>query len=166
MNLELRHLKQTDLKYLLTIENDKQYWHLSGTTQPYTKEELTNYIENSAQSIEVAKQLRFVIEVNNQFTGLIDLYEYNTKEKIAGVGIFILKTFRNKGIATKALNSLKEYVKFKLKLKFLFARIEDNNFASIKAFENTHFTHKLTLKNYLNKGIYKVDCSEYWIDLQ
>lgn len=165
MNVKLRYLEHSDIDNLLLIENDKRYWHLSGLTEPFTKEELFTYIKNASEDINTAGQLRFVIEVNNEFTGLIDLYEYDKESSIAGVGIFVLELFRAKGIAKKALKILMEYSKFKLKISTLFARIEEDNLVSTHLFEHSGFVKIKTLENYIIKNFTSVDCGEYTIDL-
>lgn len=165
MNIKLRYLELSDIDNLLLIENNKKYWHLSGVRELFTKEELLNYISNSTQNIKEAKQLRFVIDVNNQFTGLLDLYEYDEINNSAGVGIFTIEEFRNKGIATRSLQKLIDYCIIKFKITSLFARIENDNFSSIKVFEKAGFKIKTKLPNYLQKGTVKVDCREYWKEI-
>lgn len=165
MSLKLRFLKKNDINELLLIENDRRYWHLSGTTKPFTQRELLNYIENQSDDIKKHHQLRFVIEVNKQFTGLIDLYDYDEQSQSAGIGIFILEPFRNMGIASKALLKLLDFIKIKINLKSVFARIENTNSASIHVFEKTGFKAQKELKNYIQKGDEKLDCKEYWLNI-
>ena len=40
------------------------------------KKELTNYIRNSSEKIQKAKQFRFVVDYNNTPVGFVDLFEY------------------------------------------------------------------------------------------
>ena len=165
MNITLRLLEQYDLTDLLKIENDQKYWHLSGTTKPYTLEELSNYIMNAKADISIYKQIRFVIDADHHFAGLIDLYNYNDTKKEAGVGIILLDEFQNKKIGQTALNLLKTKCINEIKLHSLFAIIETDNINSIKLFESCNFDKVHLLSNYLLKNNEKVDCAIYKIDL-
>lgn len=161
MNVRLRLLETTDLDNLLKIENDERYWHLSGITKPFRKNELSVYLLKAKAPIEAFGQLRFVIEVNNKFAGLVDLYEYDSFQNKAGVGIILFDEFQRKGIAFKALELLKDYCKKELNINELFARIELDNIRSILLFEKCGFKEKEFLKNYIIKNNKQVDCKEY-----
>jgi len=161
MNIILRYLEISDLDNLLKIENDERYWHLAGTQIPFTKEELSNYIENAHAVITEINQLRFVIDVDNQFAGLIDLYEYDSIQKSAGVGIILFDEFQKKGIAQASLNLLIDYCKEELNVIELFARIENDNLKSIILFEKCGFKEIKHLPNYLIKNGERADCKEY-----
>ena len=163
MRINLRYLENKDIDNLLEIENDQRYWYLSSTTKPFTKQELYSYIQNAKDPIEKYGQLRFVIEVNNKFSGLIDLYEYDSIK--AGVGIILLDEYHKKGIASKALQKLKDYCVLELKLKELFARIEVDNINSISLFVKSNFKKEKLLKNYLIRGNIHIDCKEYYLHL-
>ena len=165
MSVKLRLLEPEDLDNLLKIENDSQYWHLSGTKKPFTKDELSNYIQNANAEIVVYSQLRFVIEFENQFSGLVDLFEYDEKDKKAGVGIILLENFRGNGIALKALELLKVYCLKNKLINKLSAIIETDNTKSIRLFIKSDFKETATLSDYLVKGNQKVDCINYELTL-
>ena len=161
MNVKLRYLKLSDLDDLIQVENDERYWYLSGITKTFTRDELSNYIQNAKEPIETFGQLRYVIEVDNEFSGLIDLYEFDSPTKSAGIGIIILDEYQKKGIARKSLKLLIDYCKNQLSIKSLFARIEIDNLNSIKLFEKCGFQEKAFLNHYLKKNNRMVDCKEY-----
>lgn len=165
MKIKLRFLQSTDLDNLLKIENDERYWHLSETTEPFTKKELSDYIKNADADINEFNQLRFVIDVDNQFSGLIDLYEYDSNQSKAGVGIILFEEFQKKGIAQQSLDLLKNFCVKELDLNSLFARIEIDNLKSIKLFEKCGFKYYYLLKKYIEKNNVKVDCKEFSIIL-
>ena len=119
MNIKLRYLEPSDLDNLFSIENDERYWHLSEVKKPYTKEDLFHYIQSSSSPIEAFGQLRFVIDIDSNLAGLIDLYDYDSNSRKAGVGIILVDEYQKKGIANKSLELLKDYCKVELNLKLI-----------------------------------------------
>ena len=79
--IKLRTLKNTDLDFLFSLENDKSLWPVSGTTEPFSLAQLANYISYAKQDIAIAEQFRFVIDCQGKAIGCIDLYEYNFKKQ-------------------------------------------------------------------------------------
>ena len=159
--IKLRYLEQYDLDDLLQIENDQRYWHLSDTTAPYTEEDLRNYISNAKAAITAFNQLRFVIDIQGQFAGLIDLYAYDSLKRKAGVGIIVKDQFRQKKVGQKSLKLLIEYCRQKQIVSSLFATIEKDNLASIKLFQKCNFYPQASLQNDQQKAV----CETYNLKL-
>jgi len=137
--IKLRTLKDADLDFLFSLENDKSLWAVSGTTEPFSLVQLANYISHAKQDIAIAEQFRFVIDWQGKAIGCIDLYEYNFKKQNAGVGIVILKQYRRKGFAKQSLTLLIKYAWEKLHLKQLHTGIFSDNKASLALFQSVGF---------------------------
>ena len=137
--IKLRTLKDTDLDFLFSLENDKSLWAVSSTTEPFSLSQLANYISHAKQDIAIAEQFRFVIDWQGKAIGCIDLYEYNFKKQNAGVGIVILKEYRRKGFAKQSLTLLIKYAWEKLHLKQLHTGIFSDNKASLALFQSVGF---------------------------
>ena len=137
--IKLRTLKDTDLDFLFSLENDKSLWAVSGTTESFSLVQLANYISHAKQDIAIAEQFRFVIDCQGKAIGCIDLYEYNFKKQNAGVGIVILKEYRRKGFAKQSLTLLIKYAWEKLHLKQLHTGIFSDNKASLALFQSVGF---------------------------
>ena len=137
--IKLRTLKDTDLDFLFSLENDKSLWAVSGTTESFSLVQLANYISHAKQDIAIAEQFRFVIDWQGKAIGCIDLYEYNFKKQNAGVGIVILKEYRRKGFAKQSLALLIKYAWEKLHLKQLHTGIFSDNKASLALFQSVGF---------------------------
>jgi len=137
--IKLRTLKDTDLDFLFSLENDKSHWAISGTTESFSLVQLANYISHAKQDIAIAEQFRFVIDWQGKAIGCIDLYEYNFKKQNAGVGIVILKEYRRKGFAKQSLTLLIKYAWEKLHLKQLHTGIFSDNKASLALFQSVGF---------------------------
>ena len=137
--IKLRTLKDTDLDFLFSLENDKSLWAVSGTTEPFSLVQLANYISHAKQDIAIAEQFRFVIDWQGKAIGCIDLYEYNFEKQNAGIGIVILKEYRRKGFAKQSLTLLIKYAWEKLHLKQLHTGIFSDNKASLALFQSVGF---------------------------
>ncbi len=137
--ISLRTLEINDLDFLFSLENDKSIWSVSGTTEPYSLEQLANYITHATEDIAISEQFRFVIDWNGKAIGCIDLYDYNFKKKNAAVGIVILKEYRKKGFAKQSLTLLVKYAWDKLNLKQLRTEISSSNKESLALFHSGGF---------------------------
>ena len=137
--IKLRTLKDTDLDFLFSLENNKSLWAVSGTTESFSLVQLANYISHAKQDIAIAEQFRFVIDWQGKAIGCIDLYEYNFEKQNAGIGIVILKEYRRKGFAKQSLTLLIKYAWEKLHLKQLHTGIFSDNKASLALFQSVGF---------------------------
>jgi len=138
-NIVLRALEPEDLDFLFETENNEAFWEISGTTAPFSKFVLKQYIGNAGQSIYEALQQRFVIEANKQPVGMIDLFDFNPDHHRAGIGILILPEFEGCGYAKEALELIIHYSFSKLQLHQLYANITSDNSRSIQLFSKFSF---------------------------
>ena len=143
----LRALEPEDLEFVYSIENDTELWELSDTQTPYSRFLIKQYLENAQQDIFEAKQLRLAICDNNDYTiGLIDVFDFDIKNKRAGIGILIQdKANRNLGYGKEALELLMNYCFQTLHLRQVYANISETNSASLSLFETNGF-EKIGLK--------------------
>ncbi|TCK64731.1 diamine N-acetyltransferase [Winogradskyella wandonensis] len=156
-HIYLRALEPEDLEFVYKVENDESIWHLSHTQTPYSRFLVKQYLENAHQDIYEAKQLRLVISsYDNETLGLIDVFDFDFKNKRAGIGIVITdEASRGKGFGSEALSLLINYCFSKLQLHQLFCNISENNKASLTLFENKGFK-RVGLKkewNFTNNGV-------------
>lgn len=161
----LRALEPEDLDFVHTIENDESIWEISSTQTPYSRFLIKQYLENAHKDIFEVKQLRLVISsYDDDVLGLIDLFDFDFKNKRAGVGLLVKdEVNRNKGYGQEALQLLINYSFSHLGLHQLYCNISEENKASIKLFTNKGF-QQIGLKkdwNYVN-GSYK---NEYLFQL-
>jgi len=149
-NVRLRQPSIKDLDDLLGWEND--VLKIDHTDMPvfYTKDQMVIYL-NSNQDPFMNGQVRYMIILNDISTGYIDLYNFDIVNSRAGVGIFIDKNFRKKGIANKALKTLIEISSKELHLNQLFAEVFQSNKAAISLFEHAGFTLSGLKKQWIRK---------------
>jgi len=136
-NIVLRPLQNSDFDFLKRIENNTDNWQFGSEKKEYSDKELSAYITNAKTDIKIAKQYRFVIDLNSTPIGFIDLFDYTTNS--AGVGIIIAESYRNKGFAKQALHLLTDYAFTTINLFKLHCAIAKDNLASIKLFTSCGF---------------------------
>lgn len=139
-NIQLRALEPEDLDFLYELENNTDIWEISGTTNPYSKHILRQYLDNAHRDIYDIKQLRLCISKADKVLGLIDLFDFDPQNKRAGVGIVVLEEKeRNKGIGAEAIALLCEYGFKVLGLRQLYANVLEGNVASLHLFKKMGF---------------------------
>jgi diamine N-acetyltransferase len=158
-NISLRALEPTDLDFIYAIENNQDIWEVSNTNTPYSKFLIQQYLENAHQDIYEAKQLRLVICKNKDFNaiGLIDLFDFDPKNRRAGIGILIQNPEdRYQKLGSEALELLINYAFQDLNLHQLYANIGTENSPSLRLFTTFGF-EKIGVKKQwlLVAGIYK-----------
>jgi diamine N-acetyltransferase len=141
-NIHLRALEPEDLEFIYAVENDENIWEVSNTITPYSKFLIKQYLENAHQDIYEAKQLRLVIckKGNIDAIGLIDLFEFDAKNKRAGLGIIIQNEVdRDMGFGKEALGLMINYAFEQLQIHQLYANIGTENKASESLFTTFGF---------------------------
>ena len=139
-HIYLRALEPNDLNFIYELENNTAIWEISGTTAPYSKHVLKQYLDNAHRDIYDVKQVRLCICKGEKVLGLIDLFDFDPQNKRAGVGIVILEEKeRNQGIGTEAIQLLSDYSFTTLGLRQLFANVMEDNSASLYLFKKMGF---------------------------
>lgn len=153
----LRAIEPKDIEVLYKWENDAEIWNVSGTTSPFSKYTLQQYIETCNNDIYTNKQLRLAIDLKNEnhkTIGCIDLFEFDPNNRKAGVGILIGdKGERRKNYATEALKLLIDYSLNILHLHQLYCHVHASNQASVRLFSSVGFKQTGILHEWiLNNG--------------
>ncbi len=144
--IKLRAPELHDLDKIQAWENDKSLWHLSNTLLPFSQFSIEQYILGEQEDIYSKKQARFIISLTNvdneeiEIVGAVDLFDFDPKNRRAGVGIIIEEKCRDKGYANKALKQLIDYSFNILNLHQLYCSILSSNKASLNLFKRQHFS--------------------------
>ena len=142
----LRALEPGDVDLLYRWENNPEYWFVSNTRTPFSRDVIRQYVENSHKDIYELKQLRLMIQLKappadrSLAVGAIDLFDFDPYHLRAGVGILIAeKEQRSRGLASDALQLLIDYAFSVLGLHQLYCNIASDNELSIKLFTKLGF---------------------------
>ena len=141
--IKLRAPEPSDLDLLYKWENDTETWISGNTLTPFSRHILAKYIETAHLDIFETSQLRLMIDLksdNMRTLGSIDLFDFDSFNRRAGVGILIAeKADRGKGYAREALKVLVVYCFELLGMHQLYCNIESDNKASLNLFKNQGF---------------------------
>jgi diamine N-acetyltransferase len=140
-SVRLRALEPDDIDAIYRWENDPSVWTHSAAHQPFSRQTLQRFIdESSATDIYSSRQLR-LMAVNNEGTavGCADLFDFDPYHRRAGVGVLIDSRLRNNGYGKAMLRELGQFAATHLQLHLLYCDIADNNIASIRLFESEGF---------------------------
>lgn len=137
----LRALEPEDLDFLYALENDTDIWEISGTLTPYSRKVLKDYIVSAHRDIYEVKQLRLAVATpEGKCVGLVDLFDFDPRNRRAGVGIVIAEPqSRNKGYGSEALRLICEYGFQVLDLHQIYAGVGAGNAPSLHLFEKMGF---------------------------
>lgn len=150
--IRLRAVEPEDLDLLYLIENDAELWPCGHTTVPFSHFSLKQYLSENTNDLFRDRQLRLVIETLDGIgVGFLDLQNFEPMHLRAEVGIVVVMEQQRCGIATEALNLLKEYAFSFLGLKQLYAYIPDDNIASQALFSRCDYKKTATLQDWLRK---------------
>ncbi|MBK8584053.1 MAG: GNAT family N-acetyltransferase [Bacteroidetes bacterium] len=148
--IHLRALEPTDLNQLYKWENDSSIWSVSGTLVPFSKFVLEEFVTQVHQDIYTNKQLRLMIDLKyfdeadedetTRSIGCVDLFDFDPKNKRAGVGILIAdKADRGRGYATEALHLIVDYAFEVLDLHQIYSNVRVENESSVALFKKVGF---------------------------
>lgn len=145
----LRALEMSDLDTLYRWENDPSVWLVSGTTVPFSRELLSQYIHSADLDIFVVRQLRLVIEQGGRAVGAVDIFDFDPLNGRAGVGILIDPSCRRNGCAYTALRLMERYARTRLRLHQLYCNITADNLPSMKLFAKAGYQVTGTKKDWV-----------------
>lgn len=144
-SIRLRAVEPGDAELLYAWENDSDVWPVSGTTEPFSREQMRRFVERQLAGGDLLHtgQLRLIIETvaGSEPVGAVDLFEYDPIHRRAGVGILIHKqSDRCRGYASDAIAVLCRYVRETLNMHQLWCCIGTDNEASLRLFRSAGFT--------------------------
>lgn len=145
----LRPLEPEDLELLYSIENDSSLWWVGCQTAPCSHYALKQYIAGNQCDIYKDEQLRLVVEENGKALGLLDLFDFNPKNRRVEFGIALLKEAQGCGVASRAIEEMVGYCRSVLHLHQVVAIVPENNEASLRMLQRAGFEFGATLRSWL-----------------
>jgi len=153
-NVKLRAVEPADLENLYAWENNISVWKVSQTISPFSKYTLKEYCAYANTDIQTSKQLRLMIDVNDNGTfvsvGMVDLFDYDAVNRRAGIGILIgNEMYRQMGIATLSIEIILNYCFNILNLHQVHCFVGEKNTASLELFQKLKFQSCGVIKDWL-----------------
>ena len=152
--VRLRAVEPADAELLYAWENDPAVWAVSGTTEPFSREQIERFIERQLEGGDLLRtgQLRLMIEVSerSRTIGTLDLFEYDPLHGRAGLGILIYDAEqRGRGYAADAVETLCRYAREGLRIHQLWCNVGADNAASLGLFRKLGFREVGTKRDWL-----------------
>lgn len=103
--IKLRAVEPSDGLLMAQWENDPSVWGVSNRTTPYSEDFLKKYTDSTGADFWEMGQMRFIVEElsSGKAVGAVDFFDAQALHQRAGVGIFVEKSSRGKGLAVEAL---------------------------------------------------------------
>ena len=133
----LRSVDIDDVQTILMWENDPDLEPFSDPHDPYTEQQIVEFILAQQVGFEANGQLRLMIEICGRAVGAVDVVDYDGNSADVGVLVYSEKN-RRRGYATEALEAVKAYAP-QLGIATLWATIDSENIASTALFRRCGF---------------------------
>lgn len=152
--IRLRAPEPSDLDRMYIWENDPELWPFGSATAPFSRKQLSDYIESYDGDIFASRQLRLVIEriADSEPIGTLDITDFDPRDRHARVGIFVAPGARRSGIATRALALAADYAGRVLGIHTLIALIAIDNDPSRRLFAAAGYRTCGRIRSYLRRG--------------
>ncbi|MDK2947869.1 MAG: [ribosomal protein S5]-alanine N-acetyltransferase [Methanolobus sp.] len=156
----LRNWEEKDAERLASIANNQKIAENlnDGFPHPYSIEDAKRFISFAIE--ENKSSLLFAIEINGTVAGSIGAYfKDNVHRKNAEIGYYLAEEYWGKGITTKAVRCLTQYLFEKYDIIRVYALPFARNTGSRRVLEKAGFRCETILKNSIIKnGIVQDDC--------
>lgn len=163
--VRLRAVELADVDLLYSWENDSSLLPFGNATTPYSKYQLTKFVESNCGDFYADQQMRLMVEVpiesKWQVIGIIDGYDFEPYHLRCGVGIMIHKKFQEKGYALEALKLFSNYLFTTWNIHQLFATIEASNIPSLALFKKAGFQEIGIKKDWIRTSSGYVDAIDF-----
>ena len=138
--ITLRCAEPEDAGQIFLWENDRDIWRVSGTHVPYSRFQIEQFLLGN-NDLASQKQLRLMIDLNETGAsiGCIDIFDYDSFNGRAGLGILVDKAFRQQGYAKAALALCIEYLFHDVMLHQVYCSIDETNTESQQLFTEQGF---------------------------
>lgn len=151
-NIYLRAVEPEDLEFLYKWENCIDIWQESNTLAPYSRFAIKEFIEKSlSENVFEMGQIRLMIchSSDNSVIGTADIFDIDSFNSRAAIGLLIDNNYRGKGYAKEALDLLCEYARKTLILNQVYVHISTDNSSCLNLFKRSDFELNGTLKSWI-----------------
>ena len=155
--IRLRAVEPEDVNMMFDCDNDEEARIWTDYAAPLSRRQLLNYALTYDADPFRAGQLRLIAEPFNDGgeavgIGIVDLYDIDSNDGRAFVGIYILPEYRHSGMALEALEALKKYCASVLGLRVLAAKVSTGNGAALGLFKQAGYTRICLLPSWHRIG--------------
>ena len=142
----LRRPHQSDVEEIYKGCRDSEVPRFTTIPIDYTILHAQDYVDRVQTSLDIQRELPFVIEFGGEFAGTISLHSLNQKNYFAEIGYWVEANLRSKGIGTTAVRILTNYAIQTIGFKRIEALVDSENIYSQKLLLSAGFEKEGLLK--------------------
>jgi diamine N-acetyltransferase len=145
MKLSLRPLERKDLPFIHDLDNERHtmaFWF----EEPYESlDELTNLYD---KHIHDDDERRFVIDVDDQFAGIVELVNINFIHRTTEIQIIVKSDFRGRGLAKIAMLKGLDYAFNILNMHKVLLYVDTENHKALNIYKHIGFMQEGILRQH------------------
>lgn len=148
--ISLRQIAQDDASFIFSlIENNRDYLrkYLNWVDDNRSLEDVISFVDSCNATVFAQKGMTFVILKYDEIIGCIDFHSWNQLHKKVAVGYWIAENYSKKGIVTKCVSVLLNYLFITLKIEKVELHFMEENKASARVAEKLGFKIEGILRN-------------------
>lgn len=156
MKIEFRQPLISDARRYLEILSDPEFTYFPA--KPQTLKEERDFLRMMKKLQTGGSQYNFAILANGKHVGGAGIKINQQFSYICEIGYFVDRKYWNKGIATKSVELLEEFISDNLDVVRIEITPAKNNIASCKVAVKSGYKKEGTMKKYLKIGDIYHDC--------
>jgi len=137
--LTLRHPTMDDVEAIYEGCQDPEVPKWTNVPSPYTREHAVQWIERTVEERAGGKSMAFVAELDGVFAASCSLMELDKHPRYGEIGYWVVRPARRKGVASRAVELLREYGETQLGLTRIELLVHEDNVPSRKTAERAGF---------------------------
>jgi len=141
--LVLKKIDVTNLEEVYEIYSNARVFEYCGIISKSNKETIKSMIGHFERDFNKKTRIKWGIFSNDVLVGIMEVYDFNKKVNMVTIGYFLAEAYWGKGIASKAV---------KMVIEFLFENVEVNRIHA-EVMPPNEISKKVLLKNgFLKEG--------------
>ncbi|MGM9804225.1 MAG: GNAT family N-acetyltransferase [Muribaculaceae bacterium] len=152
-DIELRAIEPEDFEILYKWENEIDAWVSGSLSAPVSKYLLWEYLQHYCADIYKTQEVRMMILQAGEPVGVIDVFNFDTLNARAEVGVFVDAIHRAQGVGERAVNiAVEKYAFGRLRLHQVYCTVRSSNQAAKQLFRSVGFGHENLLRSWIADG--------------
>lgn len=161
--ISLRKIEKSDLDDLHSIYSNKNLFKYRPSEAKKNRSTVENMISHFERDFNKRKTIFLGICLNedlNKIVGVAEIFDFDAKVNMVTIGYTLNEDYFGKGIATKTVKALLDYLFNTIGVNRVQAYVMPNNIKSKNVLERNHFTKEGTIRQgaiWTGKGVVDLD---------
>ena len=160
-SFKLRAPEPDDVNMIYIWENLSDESHSSLRSGPLSRHQIQQFVDNYDGEIYSQGALRYMIDVDGQTVGTIDVFDYDHRARHAFIGIYVSAAARRNGVGCKAIAEVERLMARNVGMHSLAALVAEDNLPSRKLFEKAGYKAVGILRDWLTDGEKRINAIVY-----